>query len=460
MADFNEIIQEINTNLPDNNTQAITAAKLRTTLIDMCDATSNYLNEIIGGTTTQHIVETYSVGYDLNPTETLRPANNPIIISKNYSNDIHITKIKCSIGVAGNLWIGYVTNEEYIRIYNLAGYDTTSFNTVALNEITVLNITSTGNLEISVDINLPAGSHLAFGKWNQANAAQFNWIPDGEQNPNYEFVFRSSPAGYIRKNTRPIGFAWECEYEQIIADEVSILRQFLASTLAGKKISILGDSISTFQGWIPSNNVSFYPRSGNNVTNVNDTWWKQLIDALGMRLEVNNSWSGSRVTGTDSSSGVTRASLLGTNPDIIIVWMGINDFNNEVGIGTWDGTTALPTSRTTFREAYAIMLNTILSTYPTTKVYCCTLPDTERSGASTNPPEINDAGVALKTWNDAIRDVANAMQVEIIELSKCGIHWHNLNIYTADELHPNKAGMDIITNFLIHNLDNAIDKRY
>lgn len=35
MANFDNIIQEINTNLPDNNTQSITAAKLRTTLIDL-----------------------------------------------------------------------------------------------------------------------------------------------------------------------------------------------------------------------------------------------------------------------------------------------------------------------------------------------------------------------------------------------------------------------------------------
>lgn len=35
MADFTDIIQEINTNLPDNNTQSITAEKLRTTLIDL-----------------------------------------------------------------------------------------------------------------------------------------------------------------------------------------------------------------------------------------------------------------------------------------------------------------------------------------------------------------------------------------------------------------------------------------
>lgn len=38
MADFSNIIQEINTNIPDNNTQSITAAKLRTTLIDLTNA--------------------------------------------------------------------------------------------------------------------------------------------------------------------------------------------------------------------------------------------------------------------------------------------------------------------------------------------------------------------------------------------------------------------------------------
>lgn len=38
MANFDNIIQEINTNIPDNNTQAITAAKLRTTLIDLTNA--------------------------------------------------------------------------------------------------------------------------------------------------------------------------------------------------------------------------------------------------------------------------------------------------------------------------------------------------------------------------------------------------------------------------------------
>ena len=45
MADFTEIIQEINTNLPDNTTQSITAAKLRTTLIDLTNEIDNQQDE-------------------------------------------------------------------------------------------------------------------------------------------------------------------------------------------------------------------------------------------------------------------------------------------------------------------------------------------------------------------------------------------------------------------------------
>lgn len=44
MADFSEIITEINTNLPDNNTQAITAKKLRDTMIDLTNAIEGQQN--------------------------------------------------------------------------------------------------------------------------------------------------------------------------------------------------------------------------------------------------------------------------------------------------------------------------------------------------------------------------------------------------------------------------------
>ena len=61
MANFDNIIQEINTNLPDNTTQAITAAKLRTTLVDLTNqidtVQDDFENEITG--TIDNFINTY-----------------------------------------------------------------------------------------------------------------------------------------------------------------------------------------------------------------------------------------------------------------------------------------------------------------------------------------------------------------------------------------------------------------
>lgn len=50
------------------------------------------------------------------------------------------------------------------------------------------------------------------------------------------------------------------------------------------KISILGDSISTYVGYNPYGYAVYYKDDrlcDNDITDVNDTWWKQVIDALG-----------------------------------------------------------------------------------------------------------------------------------------------------------------------------------
>ncbi len=85
-----------------------------------------------------------------------------------------------------------------------------------------------------------------------------------------------------------------------------------APTLAdfeGKKVSILGDSISTFDG--VSNNPEYNSTIGDNHAfyldgslawgsggmTLHDTWWQQVIDALGMELCVNNSYTGTKGSG-------------------------------------------------------------------------------------------------------------------------------------------------------------------
>lgn len=248
----------------------------------------------------------------------------------------------------------------------------------------------------------------------------------------------------------------------------NVLLPNIESTYKGKKLSILGDSISTYTGYVTEGNSVYYTGSNCRVSSVNDMWWKKLIDATGMILDTNESYSGSYVTTTvsEATAGcMNRCQNLG-NPNVIIVYMGINDFNNEVAIGTYNGSQTFPSVTTTFREAYAIMLNKILTAYKTAEVWVCTLPYDERSGA-TGFPEANDNSVLLYTWNEAIRELAKLFGVKVLEFAQSGMTYQNMDTYTGDwvsgtlrGLHPNAAGHSLLANQAIRQLDNAVRTRY
>lgn len=229
------------------------------------------------------------------------------------------------------------------------------------------------------------------------------------------------------------------------------------SKLRGKKLGIVGDSISTYSGYIPSGYATFYPR--NTVTDVDKTWWKQLLDETGMELCVNASWSGSTISGdtsrTDGYVGCSDArvnALTDSNsntPDIIIVWMGINDFgkNNSIVCGTYEGKTEPVTSTVvnSITDAYGVLLKKLENTYPNAQIFCCRiLPEkfsSEMSGSYTNGfPNINpNDNVTLPELNERIEKIANAFGCTIIPMDKSGVTFYNLSTYTGDNLHPNYA---------------------
>ena len=220
-------------------------------------------------------------------------------------------------------------------------------------------------------------------------------------------------------------------------------------------ISFMGDSISTYTGW--SNHTSFnstiggnavwYPNNnytGANMT-VESTWWYQTMAEGGYDLCVNNSWSGSRVMEAQSHN-VRAKNLHNTTteemPDVIVILMGVNDWNAGTAVGTFDGTTTPSANPTTFSEAYGRMIAVMKEAYPDAEIYCCTfLPDRKRS---TNG--VNGAGISETVYNDAIRTIAANMGVGLIDLyADSGITGSNVADYTTDRLHPNAAGMDLMT---------------
>ena len=136
---------------------------------------------------------------------------------------------------------------------------------------------------------------------------------------------------------------------QITIPIISTSRSF-----AGKVVSIMGDSISTFEGWIPIedghnlNHRKRYPQY-NLFDDVRLTWWHRLTTNLGAKLGVNDSWAGSMIhnsqtvnsgdKGPDACmSSITRITNLGSNgtPDLIFLYGGTNDAARDVTLGTFE----------------------------------------------------------------------------------------------------------------------------
>lgn len=148
---------------------------------------------------------------------------------------------------------------------------------------------------------------------------------------------------------------------------------FFPSSIKGKKISIIGDSIDTFdaEGYKIDGYLMYYPAA--DVTSVDQTWWKKVIDSTGAILEVNASWSGSGATHIYSGSTpdfYDRVGLIG-NPDIVFVTLGTNDSGLNVPLGDYDFETAYTDlSESTFRTAYIKGIKALKATHSNIQIVC------------------------------------------------------------------------------------------
>ncbi len=234
--------------------------------------------------------------------------------------------------------------------------------------------------------------------------------------------------------------------------------------LEGMSLSILGDSISTFDGWIPGECTVFYPRDGE-VTDVSETWWMQLLEETGMELCSNNSSAGSTCTGDslcaeEPSYGCSggRISLLmgqqGKMPDIIVVYMGINDLLKGVPLGENDGTQLVEEGVVdNFSDAYSLILDKLASDYPISQVYCCSLTPVGEWG--TDQPFVvfkNHRGFTAADYSERIRIIAENKGVSVIDLDDCGIMIDNLHEMTSDGVHLTPAGMACVKEAVLYGL--------
>ncbi len=192
-----------------------------------------------------------------------------------------------------------------------------------------------------------------------------------------------------------------------------------------RSISILGDSYSTFKGYVvPDTNAVWYPQKpeNNDVQDIRQLWWHQLIREHGYRLCQNNSFSGATIcnTGYDKEdysdrSYCTRLWYLG-DPDIILVFGGTNDSWAHSPIGDYQYGDWERSDLYKFRPAIAYLLANLQNRYPGTEIYV--IINTELG---------DDVTSSMKT-------VCDHYNVKYIELKDIEKQWG----------HPSQKGMKAI----------------
>ena len=214
-----------------------------------------------------------------------------------------------------------------------------------------------------------------------------------------------------------------------------------------KKISIMGDSISTYEGFNPPGYHVYYTpfnRRQYGLYSVNDTWWWRVIKKLGGELCVCAGYSGGMVSGIDFPAACCQRridELSGEKgkPDIILCYIGTNDYGYGVNISG--------DNETSFAYAYELMIKRMKNTYPDADIVCATLMKPEEDFEPFVP--VNGKGYDLYDYNRPIREACRRQKVFLADLADDDIRFSA----PGGSIHPNRAGHKTIADQFISELN-------
>jgi len=228
-------------------------------------------------------------------------------------------------------------------------------------------------------------------------------------------------------------------------------------------LSVMGDSISTYEGCNPAGFAVYYQGEravAAGLRGCGDTWWGLVADRIGARVCANGSWSGSMVEGAGMPAGQSSGRIealrgdAGEVPDLLLVFMGTNDYG-------WGSARAQAAARVAavppttnldevapavagaaglddlagFERAYAAMLEGLRAAYPATEVCCLTLLPGRVVGSARPTFCHNLRGVPLRAYNEAIRRAAAAAGARVADVEAFGLDYE-----AVDGTHPTRRG--------------------
>ena len=244
-----------------------------------------------------------------------------------------------------------------------------------------------------------------------------------------------------------------------------------AKPLNGLKLSLLGDSISSYRGYVPEGNHYYYNGSKAGVSSVDQMWWKVLCTETGMEPLVIDAWSGTGVTALDGESRADRTPMSdnsrcsrlhsgSTLPNVILIAGGVNDYTYATGNKNeplaWNGHTN-PVAGNSFTEAYAVMIKQLHTNYPKAIVVALSTWFTMR-GTDTGDMFVHSVSATNHTYsqadyNIAIESVANHLHVPYVRVDDIGINRSNMYPTYAEDsdthpAHVNSKGQALMGKYL------------
>ena len=254
----------------------------------------------------------------------------------------------------------------------------------------------------------------------------------------------------------------------------------ISNRLKGRGFSVLGDSISTLMGWVPEGWRIHYEGEVHvdGVELPQDTWWGRVIDHFDGHLVANSSFSGSVVEGYGFPAGNSEkrtTSLLGAQgecPDVVLVYMGINDYGwgggrNQVMGGSLSASARPedlagarsvewvvgPDALDRFAAAYRDVLAAIRRIAPSSEIWCLTLCPATSPSEAERCYKYQIRGIELDAYNRAIVQAARETGAHVADVRAYGIQYD-----AVDGCHPSARGMRQIADMVIARMEGSSEK--
>lgn len=164
------------------------------------------------------------------------------------------------------------------------------------------------------------------------------------------------------------------------------------NSFKGKRLSVMGDSISTYRGFLTPERCAWYysdegtngtpsEPNGNpyesNVRDVSNMYWHKLCTKLGMVLDTVNAFSGSSICKTENGAYPNPANAFIADdritnigkPDVLIIYGGTNDAWLSADIGTAKYSDWTDDDLKTFKPALAYLIYNIQRRHPGVELY-------------------------------------------------------------------------------------------